>query len=63
MALKADMPEIQMECRIATSMAKSMSSKLKEYKSNFFHGYFDINPMYEENINKIVTAIKKDKDV
>jgi hypothetical protein len=43
---KTDNPEIKMDIRIATSMAKAMTNKLESYKRNSSKGFWDENEKY-----------------
>ena len=58
---KTDDPEIKLNCRIATTMAKRMTAKLTEYKEDWDKEFFGKNPGfrgYMEKHAKGSTSIK-----
>jgi ABC-type Zn uptake system ZnuABC Zn-binding protein ZnuA len=56
---KTDDPDIRLNCRVATSMAKSMTRKLTEYKESWEEDFWDIHP---ENFKKILELQEKMED-
>lgn len=54
---KTSDPEIKLKARIATSMAKSITGKLSEYKKGWEKEYWDKNPRYEVALKKWKKAL------
>jgi hypothetical protein len=47
-----DDKNIRLKCRVATSMAKSMTEKLTEYKEEWEKGFWDENKKYRDVIHR-----------
>lgn len=52
-AVRVDNESIQLLCRIATAMGKSMESKLAAYKAEWDAEFWDGNPRFDKAIEKI----------
>lgn len=56
---KTDDPEIKLQCRVATSMAKSITNKLSEYKDGWEADFWDENESYKVALKKWARWAKK----
>lgn len=50
---------VKKNCRVAVSMAKSMTKKLKDYKEDWESDFWDENPNFKPFINQIKTGKAK----
>jgi hypothetical protein len=58
---KTDDPEIKLNCRIATSMAKAMTKKLTGYRKKWEEDFWDENPEYKPTLKRTIALLNGSK--